>query len=109
MSNTKDLSIQKSPFLNFSNVFKNHLLVLSILVGFMIVVMVFSQVIITQQKYTIIALNNKISQTYSEREVLEMDRSELLSKKRLRNLALNKIKMITIENIEDSLFLEFQE
>ncbi|MBQ3421260.1 MAG: hypothetical protein IJH34_06250 [Romboutsia sp.] len=69
---------------------------------FIITLMLFFQVSITQQKYEIISLKSKISKTISERENLEMDRSLLLSKERLRELALNKLNMSQIQSIEES-------
>lgn len=79
--------------------------------SFFMVILIFSifillllyEVIITKQKYNIISLNSKIGETKKIQEELEMDKSQLLSRSRLRSIAIDKIKMIEVKNIDESI------
>lgn len=68
-----------------------------------VILLLFSEVIITKQKYNIISLNKKIEQAKELQEDLKMEKAQLLSKSRLRSLAIEKNNMIPIENSQESI------
>lgn len=101
MQKTKNVSNKKT-FSILKN-FSKPSVTICVTIALIISSVLLFQVIITQQKYIIISLNSKIDKTLTERETLEMEKSRLSSKERLRDLATNKLNMTQIEDIEDSI------